>query len=256
MFTLLNGLDRACDVLPTAARLGLYGLISGVVAMLVYWQTSPQSRILLLRQQISEAQRTLRAYTGTDVRVILKLSAETISPAFRQLLLVLGPSLVALLPVLLAVMWLESTHSHRLPGAGDLVAATISGASGSADATARWLPSAAVKEQPSGGRCIIRWPARDQMVTLVDATSGKELLRLPLQRPVHTVGRPRWWSPLLEGRDRVELPADARISSIDFDLPTRWVWSIGPQWMRTWHTPFMTALTVAVLVMKFTIKIV
>jgi hypothetical protein len=33
------------------------------------------------------------------------------------------------------------------------------------------------------------------------------------------------------------------------------VWSVGPSWMHTWHTPFMIALTVAALGMKFALKI-
>ena len=33
------------------------------------------------------------------------------------------------------------------------------------------------------------------------------------------------------------------------------VWSFGPSWMHTWHTPFMFALTTAALGMKFALKI-
>jgi len=76
---------------------------------------------------------------------MLRLSAAAIAPALRQLLLVIGPTLIAMAPVALVFWWLESTRGQ--------------------------------------------------------------------------------------------------------------VWSFGPAWMHTWHTPFMFALTVAALGMKFAFKI-
>lgn len=150
MFSILDAIDSACGhLLAAAARVGLYGLVVGVVAMLIYWWLSPQKKLGELKRQISESQRALRVYDGTDVREILRLSRQTIAPAFKQLAFVLGPTIVAAIPVVYVIWWLEADFAHRIP----------------------------------------------------------ELM------------------------------------------------SIGPAWMRTWHAPFFTTLTIATLVMKFGFKI-
>ena len=118
MFVLFNAIDHACGALPVGARLGLYGLIVGVLAMLIYWLLAPQQRILAIRAEMADAQRALRAYNGTDPRQILRLSAKSISPALKQLLLLLLPTLIATAPVLLVMDWLESAYAYRLPSAG------------------------------------------------------------------------------------------------------------------------------------------
>jgi hypothetical protein len=255
MFVLFNAIDHACGALPVGARLGLYGLIVGVLAMLIYWLLAPQQRILAIRAEMADAQRALRAYNGTDPRQILRLSAKSISPALKQLLLLLLPTLIATAPVLLVMDWLESAYAYRLPSAGEAVGMTINGGLAGPDAI-RSVPSGAIRQLRSDGRFAISWPAIDENVPILDAKTDQELLRLPLRQAVTSVGRGHWWSALLEGTNRIELPPGTSVSSIEFDLPPRRVWSIGPGWMRSWQAPFMVALSVAALAMKFAIKIV
>jgi hypothetical protein len=147
MFAPFNAIDHVLGFLPAAVRLGLYGLLVGIVAMLIYRWISPQKKLAALKLEIVESRRAMRSYTGTDVREMLRLSTRSITPALRQLLLVLVPTLIAAAPVVFVVLWLGNAFSDRP------------------------------------------------------------------------------------------------------------VWSMGPDWLRTWHTPFMTALTVAALAMKFTLKI-
>jgi uncharacterized membrane protein (DUF106 family) len=145
MFALLNAIDDFCSFMPEALRLALYGLLLGVAAMLIYRLISPQKKLKAIKHEMAQARSAMRSYDGTDPREMLRLSGKAIAPALRQLLLVLGPTIIAAAPVALVVWWLESTKSQ--------------------------------------------------------------------------------------------------------------VWSFGPTWMHTWHTPFMAALTVAALGMKFALKI-
>src|SRR4051812_11229176 len=162
MFTGLNALDHAIDAIPLAVRLMLYGLIVGTLAMLIYWRLSSQQRIRKLREQISEAMRAQRAYTGTDPMHILKLSKQAIAPALKQVLLVLGPTLVGVLPVVLIMHWLQSTYGCRLPDAGEAIAVSIDGGSGSNRPTVSWSPTSVLKEFAPDGRHIIFWPGPDE----------------------------------------------------------------------------------------------
>jgi hypothetical protein len=103
-------MNSIIHVLPSAGWIGLLGLIVGAVTMLIYWWTSPQSRIAALKIESVEARRAMQAYNGTDGREILRLARRAISPALRQILLVLGPTLLAAAPIVLIMIWLSAGH--------------------------------------------------------------------------------------------------------------------------------------------------
>jgi uncharacterized membrane protein (DUF106 family) len=249
MFALFNAIDDFFSFMPEALRLALYGLVVGVVAMLIYRLTSPQKRLKAIKQQMADARAAMRSYTGTDASEMLRLSARAIAPALRQLLYVLGPTILAMLPVLLVVLWLEARYSNQLPNSGDIVNVTVL----PSDSPVFWSVSAV--ETLSIGHYALRWPSHDARVQLLYPGMKAPLLNLPLDRPMSSITKWRWWHRVLDAGEPLELPADAPIESITFDMPARHVWSVGPSWMRTWHTPFMAALTVAALGMKFALKI-
>jgi hypothetical protein len=112
----MNSIDSACHALPPTARLVVYGLVMGALAMLIYWLTSPQRRIAALKSEISNAQRALRTYSGTDGREILRLTGRAIGPVLRQMALVLGPTLLAAAPIVLVMFGLAALYSDRFSG--------------------------------------------------------------------------------------------------------------------------------------------
>ncbi len=109
-------MNSMTHVLPSAGWIGLLGLIVGAVTMLIYWWTSPQNRIAALKGESAEARRAMQAYNGTDGREILRLARRAISPALRQILLVLGPTLLAAAPVVIVMLWLSSGHIPFMVG--------------------------------------------------------------------------------------------------------------------------------------------
>jgi len=144
MIAFFQTFDSIFHFLPPAARAGLYGLVVGTLAMLIYWKLSPQKKLAQLKIELTNGRRAMNAYTGSDFREMMRLSRHTIAIALKQVLLVLGPTLVAAIPVIGAMAWI--------------------------------------------------------------------------------------------------------------DLPSP-MWQVGPEWMRSWHTPFMIGVSVAALVMKFGFKI-
>lgn len=254
MFSLFNTLDGACSFMPAALRVGLYGLIAGVLVMLLYRWISPQGRIKALKTEIAEAQRAVRSYDGADFKQMLRLSGRAVSLAGRQVLLVTAPTLLAAIPVVLLMAWLEWSYSHRLPSPGDPVALTTVPAAPTARPLG-WVPAEAVSEALPNGKYVVRWPHDSSPVRLVDLASGLELLRLPLDRPTHTLRRARWWHRALEGSGGGYLPAHGPLSKVEVDLPHRSIWPSGPAWLRSWHATFMLALTAGALAAKFRFKI-
>ena len=254
MFTLFDTLDGACNLLPAALRVSLYGLITGALAMLLYWRISPQGRIRELKAQIAQGHLALRSYKGTDLGQMMRLSGQAVSPAARQVLLVGGPTLVAAIPVVLLMAWLENSYSYRLPGAGSLMTITTIQTSSIARPLG-WVPQETVSQALPNGQYVVRWPADGSSARLIDVSREQDLLRLPLDRPVHTVRQARWWHRFLYGSGGRYLPAGGALSSVELDLPTRLLWPAGPSWLCTWHATFMLAMTVGALAAKFRFKI-
>ena len=254
MFTWFNWLDGACNLMPAALRVGLYGLISGILAMLLYWRISPQSRIRELKAQISQAQLALRTYDGANLRQMMHLSWQAVSPAARQVLLVGAPTLVAAIPVLLLMAWLESSYSYRLPNPENLVTVTTMQTPPIARPLG-WVPAEIVAQTLPHGQYVVRWPANGSSARLIDVTSKLDLLGLPLDRPIRTFRQARWWHRFLEGSSGGYLPADGPLSTVEIDLPRRLIWPSGPPWLCSWHATFMLALTAGALAAKFRFKI-
>lgn len=253
MFTLLNMLDRALNGVPEALRIGLYGLVTGVLAMALYWLISPQERIRAIKTRMSETRRALRAYDGSDLGQMMRLSWEAICPAARQLLLVVAPAFLAAIPVLLLIAWLEFSYSYRLPAAGDLVKVT---ATSSTNRALGWMPRALVAQTLPDGQYIVRWPGSGVEGRLVESGSDRDLLRLPLERPIHTLGQARWWHRLLEGANGVYLPPDGPLSRVEIDLPARLIWPGGPAWLCSWQVTFMLCLGLGAFAVKRWLKVV
>jgi hypothetical protein len=222
--------------------------------MLLYWRISPQGRIKALKAQISQSQLALRTYKGADLRQMLRLSWQAISPAARQVLLVGAPTLVAVIPVLLLMAWLESSFTYRLPSPGSMVTITTMQTSPIARPLG-WVPEEIVAQTLTNGQYIVRWPANGSIARLIDVTSQQDLLRLPIDRPIHTLRQVRWWDRFLHGSSGGYLPTGGPLSSVEIDLPARLLWPFGPPWLCSWHATFMLAMTVGALAAKFRFKI-
>lgn len=88
-------------VVPDLLRLLLWGALGGIVSMAIYGWTSPQSRLVVVRRDLAEAQRALSAYDG-PLAGLWPLMGRQLGLAFRQLGLALGPSVLASLPIVFA----------------------------------------------------------------------------------------------------------------------------------------------------------
>jgi hypothetical protein len=255
MFVLLDAIDGVCAmVLPVGARVALYGLILGALSMLVYWRLAPQVRLRTLKQQVSDGQKALRTYNGTDPRELMRLCKGAIGPAVKQLVYMIGPVLLGMAPVLLVATWLEARFTYRLPIAGETVDARILPAE--ASRSARWEPADAVDPGATPGSYSLRWPEAGKSLVLNDSTDGQVVLALPTKWPTNRAQRPSRWRTFLEGKDRVDLPQAGAVEAVEMDLPEMRMWSAGPRWLAAWYVPFTVALAVAALGMKFWFKIV
>ena len=87
------------------------GLVLGAVSMVVYRLLAPQRKIDALKVQVATAQKRLRSYDGSDPKQMMRLTAAAITPALKQFAFVAGPTLAAILPVLLIADWLNRKYA-------------------------------------------------------------------------------------------------------------------------------------------------
>ena len=80
------------------------GIVAGGLSTAVYWYTSPQGRLEEIGDQVAEARMSLRQYDGTDIRCVLGMTGQALGLSCRQLGLIIGPALLAVLPVI-AIAW-------------------------------------------------------------------------------------------------------------------------------------------------------
>ena len=91
------------------------GMLAGVASMLIYWRLSPQARISQTQVLAAEARHQLNRFDGDDVKVFASLAKRAFGLSFQHLGLVLLPTLVAIIPVLLAAFWMENLLDHSAP---------------------------------------------------------------------------------------------------------------------------------------------
>jgi hypothetical protein len=100
--------------LPPLARLILWAIVAAIVSLSLYRWLSPQRRIAETKAQAAEARRSLNAHDG-DLESALPLMRRSMGLALRQVWLVLPGALVASLPVLALLVWLDGAYGYQFP---------------------------------------------------------------------------------------------------------------------------------------------
>lgn len=206
-------------LLPPAGRLVAWALLASLLTLGLYRLLSPQARIARVKRQAKTARRRLYAYDG-DLAGAGPLITAQLGASMRHLGLVLPATLLAVLPLLGLLSWLDTAYGMSYPPAGQAPAIRIR----PAYLQGQWVPDPDDDRPP-----VIRAFQGDSVVSEV-----------PLKAPVTTLERRQWWH-WLAGNPAGYLPDDGPIERIEIDLPVRRYLGIGPEWARTWPAVFLPA---------------
>ena len=116
LFSLIDGVLET--LLPSVARLILWGILAGWISMLVYRWLSNQEKIAALKSLQQLQQKQIAEFDG-EFAELLPLIRRTLALGFRQLGLALGPALLASLPALFIIIWVAGAFGYRAPLAGE-----------------------------------------------------------------------------------------------------------------------------------------
>ena len=213
--------DRSLlGALPPLARLILWAIAGAAVSLTLYRLLSPQRRIAEAKAAALSARRRLNAHDG-DLESALPLMRQSMKAALRHVGLVFPAALVASVPVLALLVWLDAAYGYQLPQ--DRQAPAVSVEPGTY--SGQWQPNGSIE-------------VRDQ--------SGAEVARLTLAQPITQIGKRQWWNAII-GNPAGYLPEQGPIDSVTIALPERQYLPIGPDWLRSWLTVALTALVIASL---------
>jgi hypothetical protein len=221
---LFDLMDRALlGSLPPLARLILWAVAGAAVSLMLYRLLSPQRRIAAAKAAARDARRRLNAHHG-DLESALPLMRRSMKLALRHVALVFPAALVASLPVLALLVWLDGAYGYGFPE--DRQAPTI--AVEPQSFSAQWRPDGA------GGQIELQ------------GEGGAQVARLTLAEPVTRIEKRHWWNALI-GNPAGYLPDDGPVEGVSIALPERQYLPVGPGWLRSWLTVALSALVIASL---------
>lgn len=230
-------------------RIAIFAALGSVASMLLFKKFSNQAALAELKQDIRQVQNDLvrlsqeKGDLGRSVRLNLKLTG-------RQLWLSFWPAIVASVPILFLLAFTSNQFSAAAPEAGTRVYVTPVELQGS-PADFEWRGVNA------------QWDARKKAWTFYHPepgqtaslfTDGQEQLSLPTVVPIHVLHKKQWWNFLI-ANPAGYLHDDARVSSVDINMPTQAIINWGPGWMRGWLFAFMLFLVLFSVAIKILWKI-
>jgi hypothetical protein len=233
----LTWLDaELATALPAAWRLMLWSVVAAVLTMALYWRLSPQKRIGEVKRQLAASKVALDRFNG-DFQDALPLMRTMLSQALQQVGLVVGPALVAMVPVLCLITWLSTTYGYSFPETGAAVHVQTFPETFSATLS----PAPATEEVPHPR-------------LLVADQSGRVVHEQALGAPVPTLHTRQWWNMLI-GNPAGYLPDSIGIERIDIALPRHAYVPFGPAWLRSWEAVFFVGLFITALAIKLGFRI-
>jgi uncharacterized membrane protein (DUF106 family) len=247
-FPVLGEVDHFfAELFPPFIRVCIWGIISGSMSIGVYALLSPQKLIREKKSKIAELQRAFLKADDVEFRMVIALSVRNLKQSFSMLGMVLGPTILSLVPNLIILVWINVFYSYEEPIAGTPVSMAAVPASIVLTVIENGVP---VIKSDSGAA----WPENGHYVSII-GPDGIELTRLPHHPPVSAVRKWRWWNILL-GNDAGYIPQHSAVEEIHFDLK-RWHLLNGfPKWLATWEFPFITSVFAWSVALKLGFRIV
>jgi len=247
VFGLIN--QPLVSILPEPVVLAFWALFSSWLTMWVYRRFSNQDEMAALKPKIKAVQKKLSNYDG-DFGGLVPLIRENFSLAGRQLMLALGPALLAGVPVLFVLVWISNAYGVAVPSAGSTVEVRVSAVANAEPASWRWAGAQAesipVDEADHAWR--LAWPAAEETATLI-AAGGEEILELPPAKPASVVHQRQWWNALI-GNPAGYLDPASPAEAVYLDLPKKQMLPFGPAWMRGWEFLYFVLLIIGSLGLK------
>ena len=163
------------------------------------------------------------------------------------LVIVIGPVVLSMGPVISILFWLSSAYCYTQAATDGLTKVSYSPVDATLDITPK--TRAVLRD----GDLPVHWPAADGNVQLRDE-SGAVLLDIAPSSVVATVHKRLWWNWLLE-HPAGYLDDQSSVDGIEIEMPRKTILNGVPAWMATWAFSFLLGLLICSIGLKVGFRI-
>lgn len=228
-------------------RLIGWGCVMAIVSMGLYRLVSPQRKIATLRMEAAAARQQLATFDG-EFEQLMPMVRRSLLLSMRQIGWIFFPALLASLPLVASLLWLDSAYSFQAPFAGQQIALTAL----PEGAIVRAEPEAGLGQGPTG--LLLTWPHDAESVMLFDE-HGTSIAALVAGRPGANIIEPRlWWNSII-GNPMGYLPEGSPVTRLQFAFQELQVIGAEPAWYTGWEAAFFATLIALSLLIKVVFRI-
>ncbi len=199
---------------PAPWRLVFWAIMGAVSSLLLYKWLSPQAKIAATKKRVTEMRRRMLDHDGDDLASAMPLIRAQLTVAFRHLGLVLPATLIASLPALTLMIWLDTSYARALPDGAPTIEVVPPDLEGS------WRTEADIPR-----------------ITVRERT-GNPVADIAVEKPIPQIEKRHWWNVLL-GNPAGYLPDQGPVERVTVHLPERAYLPFGPDWARSWMALFV-----------------
>jgi len=233
VFDVIEG--AVADHLPPLWRLGLWAAFGALASIELYRLLSPQRRIAEAVADLRRARSALDRFDGAFGDA-MPLMGRMLRAAGRRLMLVAPAAVLASLPALALLVWLDGAYGARFPDPGEAVSVH-----------AQPAPLAAQLRESDDGSAVVE-------VVVIDE-AFQPVVRAAVPKPVSTLYK--WnWGNLLVGNPAGYLPPEAPVDRIDIEFPRIQVLKVGPSWLHGWEASFFAMFLAFAVVARWARRVV
>lgn len=212
--------------LPSVVLLLFWAALGAFLSMELYRLFSPQKRIAKIKLAFEQTRRHVAAFDG-EFEEAWPHMRRMLSLALQRVALVFPATIVASLPLLIGIVWIDGQYGSMFPPSHATVNVTVPG-----DFQGRWV-------ETNGGAPHAQVVDRD----------GRPLADIVVTKPVSVIHKRVWWNTLI-GNPAGYLDDTLPFDRIDIALPRQQVLSFGPSWLRGWEAIFFAAMVLFALAFK------
>tara|TARA_R110002111_G_scaffold139620_4_gene205373 strand:+ start:49 stop:789 length:741 start_codon:yes stop_codon:yes gene_type:complete len=230
-FTTLD--DLMGDAIGPFGRVLIWGLLCAVISMVLYRVLSPQTRIKQIKTDVKTAQKAMTDDDGEDFAHGMRLARAQLGHSFKLVGFVIGPAVLASMPALAMIVWLDGQYGYRCPAPDQTVTISV-------EPQGTPIEQVGINSDAHDSSCpTIQIPGNLDGQTHVIAPAAA----------IPVMHQKVWWNHLI-GNPAGYLPDDTPVTQLRFDLPAQEIIAFGPGWARGWELTFFVALLLASLGIK------
>ena len=227
-------------------RLTLWGIVGAALSMWLYVRFSSQEKLAQLKLELIETRQSLAQY-DSDFKGALEITQRLLILSLKQIGLVIGPTILASLPVLFLLVWLGTTYNYQLPTPGTLIEVKLF----PSQVKPQWHSQASKGLEE--GQWQIKWPIPEQPLQLHDSTD-QLITTFPWSQAIPILHKRQWWNFLI-GNPVGYIPQNADLERLEIALAENKYLTFGPEWMQSSEAFFLIVMLLCSIAIKLGFRI-